>query len=161
VARYRVTASIEAARGRVVLRGDTGVQAALRGALGQDVRFFVLGPTEALIETDLAREQMIAERLREQADGLHAQIVIVSDSFETIRVDGPDASAVLAQGCALDLAVMHPGAATRTLFAEITVMLHRAGPDRWELTVDRSLAGWLLDWLVRAAGADQPLAVRA
>ena len=76
-----------------------------------------------------------------------ALAVDVGDAHEGWRLGGPGAARLLAKACALDLARMRPGEATRTAMAGIPVVLRRGAGDAWELRVDRSYAAWLGAWL--------------
>jgi sarcosine oxidase, subunit gamma len=77
----------------------------------------------------------------------------VSDSLVTLWIEGPDAQALLARGCGLDLSVgaFGPQACARTRLAQLPVVIRRATPDRFECVADRASAQWLHDWLMDAA----------
>ena len=74
-------------------------------------------------------------------------------SLECLEVSGARAREVLASACGLDLRDRSflAGHCARTRFAQIAVLVHRAAPDTFALYVDRSLAGWLWDWLADSA----------
>lgn len=82
-----------------------------------------------------------------RAIGGHA--VDLTDAHQSLRIEGSDATLLLAQGCPIDLAdsAFAVGCATRTLMARTTVLLHRVEADAYLLHVDRSLARQLWDWL--------------
>ena len=77
----------------------------------------------------------------------------LSDALVTIALEGPDAGAVLARGCGLDLRAGSFGAqaCARTRLAQLPVLIRRPAASRFELVVDRSAAQYLQDWLVDAA----------
>jgi len=72
--------------------------------------------------------------------------VVVSDSLVIFDLSGAEAQAVLAQSCSLDLARFDVGAATRTLFAQVTIILFRPAQDKWEIFADISHADYLAAW---------------
>ncbi|MBK8742682.1 MAG: hypothetical protein IPM02_25775 [Betaproteobacteria bacterium] len=75
--------------------------------------------------------------------------VNLSDAHQSIRITGPAATTLLAQGCALDLgsASFTEGSATRTSIAKMPSILHRTAAEVFLLHVDRSLASQLWVWL--------------
>lgn len=79
----------------------------------------------------------------------------VSDAHVMLAIEGPQAAAVLARGCGLDLADAAFGqdACVRTRLAQLAVVLRRVSHERFELMVDCSAAQWLFDWLQDAAVA--------
>ena len=84
---------------------------------------------------------------------LACAVTDLSDALETIALDGPDAAAVLARGCGLDLREESFGerACARTRLAQLPVLIRKATAARFELVVDRSAARYLEDWLRDAA----------
>lgn len=86
--------------------------------------------------------------------GVHCAITDVSDLRSAFELSGPRARDVLQKGCAVDL---HPrafdaGSCVSAALARVRVMLRQmdAAPT-YEVLVERSYAGYLLDWLTDAA----------
>lgn len=104
-----------------------------------------LGPDEwlALLPagTDLPR-----------GDGLALSVVDVSARAVGFTIEGPDAVALVATGCPLDVARMAPGRATRTLFETVEIVLWRLGETSFRIDCWRSFAPWL--WAALVAGAE-------
>jgi len=75
----------------------------------------------------------------------------LSDANLTIAVEGPRAVEILVRGCGLDIESLADDACTHTRFAQLPIVLRRAGADRYELIADRSAAKYLFDWLQDAA----------
>jgi len=76
-----------------------------------------------------------------------ALAIDVGDAHEGWTLSGPGAARLLAKACALDLALVRPGEATRTAMAGVPAILRRLDPEAWELRVDRGYAAWLEAWL--------------
>ena len=118
-----------------------------------------LGPDEWLVVTAPGAEGALAGALKQALAGLPAAVVDVTDSRTTIGVSGAAAREVLAKGCALDF---HPqgfaaGAVKQSRLAMVDVIIHRPAGARdgadpaFEVTVLRSFADYLWQWLVDAA----------
>lgn len=73
----------------------------------------------------------------------------VSDSLVTIAVEGALATALLARGCGIDFADASFGsfACARTRLAGLAVVVRRVTSEKFECTVDRSVAQWLYEWM--------------
>jgi sarcosine oxidase subunit gamma len=83
-----------------------------------------------------------------------ASVVDVSAHRTILRLTGPRAAEILAQGCSIDL---HPrsfpvGACAQTLLARVDVILERLGAEEFGAFVRASLAPYLADWLRDAMG---------
>lgn len=95
-------------------------------------------------------------------DGLPglAALTDQSDGWARLHLDGPGAEAVLARLVPLDLrpAAFPEGAAARSGLNHMMMVLHRAGPERFEIMVFRSMAASAVHELTRAM---QALAARA
>ena len=65
-----------------------------------------------------------------------------SDAWACLVLEGPEARAVLARLCPLDLRreVFKRGHVARSLLGHMNVLVHRAGAERYELMVFRSMA---------------------
>jgi sarcosine oxidase subunit gamma len=81
--------------------------------------------------------------------GLPHALVDVSHRQTALEVAGPDAEAMLAMACPLDL---HPsafpvGMCTRTVFAKCEIVLWRTGPDLFHIEVWRSFGAYVVGLL--------------
>ena len=120
--------------------------------IGDDPLIWWVSPDAWLIQS--AREgDDLAAQLRSDCMNLPCAVTDLSDALVTIALEGPDASAVLARGCGLDLRAGSFGAkaCARTRLAQLPVLIRRPSASRFELVVDRSAAQYLQDWLVDAA----------
>lgn len=119
---------------------------------GEDHTIVWLGPDEWLVvgppETEGTLSSTLATALPDAA------IIDVTEGYAIIRLGGPLARDVLSMGTPLDL---HPrqfaaGAATRTLFARTTIILHKVSEDPvFDIHVERSQASYLWSWLEAAS----------
>ena len=166
-----VTLGESPVRGLLVLRGD-GASAAFRsavsGVLGlepvrepltaarrRDVSVLWLGPDEWLVVTPERRVERIERLLREALEGRHAALTDVSHGRVVLTLSGPDARAVLAKGCPLDLhpRVFGPGRCAQSRLARCQALIHQttAAP-AYEIHVARSFAQYAWTWLEDAGG---------
>ncbi|MCY4589043.1 MAG: sarcosine oxidase subunit gamma [Alphaproteobacteria bacterium] len=110
-----------------------------------------LGPDEWLVVTPPGREEGLLDALA--AEGI--VVTDVSDQSTVIRLTGPRAREVLAQGCALDL---HPrsfrvGSAAQSRIGRIRTTLWQVDDQPgYDLLVSCSFAAWLWAWLTDAGG---------
>ena len=162
----------------VNLRGDSGDGAfveAVRRVLGlalptlpntatraEGLALLWLGPDEWLAVQQTAApdaETRLAAKLREALGyapgGPHAAVTEVGESLCCIAVAGPQARAVIAKGCPLDL---HPrvfggsGHCAQSHLAKASVTLHQVSDaPAFDLYVRRSFADYLWRWLEDAA----------
>jgi sarcosine oxidase subunit gamma len=114
-----------------------------------DGRAIWLGPDEWLLTGGRpaeAWEEALRAVVAEQGAA-----VDVSAQRTGVRLRGPGARALLAQGCALDLrpASFPPGSAAQTLLGQSGVLL-TAEDDGFRLAVRTSFAGYVADWLLDA-----------
>ena len=138
-----------------VLQG-TGLHLAVRAnsaSIDPQRQLLWLGPDEWLFKTRDGQGRAIASALRQTLQGTHSAVVEVGDGFTTLAVQGPGAADLLARGCPLDL---HPrtfpaGALAQSHIAKanVTILCLHAGSD-FELTVRRSFAQYLVEWLTAA-----------
>lgn len=136
----------------------TGLHLPLRAntaSLDPQRQLLWLGPDEWLFKSRDGQGASVAATLRQGLQGRHCAVVEVGDGFTTLLVQGPGAAGLLARGCPLDL---HPRAfgsgalaQSHVAKANVTLLCLRAGTD-YELTVRRSFAAYLVEWL-SAAGA--------
>lgn len=124
--------------------------------LGSDGREILwLGPDEWLVLANPdSREprQQIAE-LEVAFAGVHHSVVDVSAGRSVFVLESDDRHELLSKGCSLDL---HPrswrdGMCAQTLLARVPVVLQERAKDTGIL-VRPSFAGYLVDWLLDAAG---------
>jgi len=119
---------------------------------GTDPIIWWVSPDAWLIQSARESDELAAQ-LRADCVNLPCAITDLSDGLVTIALEGPDAGAVLARGCGLDLRAGSFGAqaCARTRLAQLPVLIRRPAASRFELVVDRSAAQYLQDWLVDAA----------
>jgi heterotetrameric sarcosine oxidase gamma subunit len=126
--------------------------AAPNHAVGIDPAILWLGPRAwVAITGDVDAAGALAARIATQMRAAGGHAVELSDAHQSLRITGPGASTLLAQGCALDFdgASFGAGRATRTAIARMPAILHRTAAEAFLLHVDRSLASALWDWLDR------------
>lgn len=119
---------------------------------GADPIIWWVSPDAWLIQS--AREgDGLAAQVRSDCMNLPCAVTDLSDALVTFALKGPDAGAVLARGCGLDLRASSFGAqaCARTRLAQLPVLIRRPTSARFELVVDRAAAQYLQDWLVDAA----------
>jgi len=122
--------------------------------LNGQIRFLALGPGERLVLSDDIAGPQLCDRFRAHLTGYHIALVDLSCALKGLRVEGPAARDVLAKGCGLDLdpRSFPAGAATRTRFAQLPVVIEcRDLASRYELYVGRSYVAYLKSWLEDAA----------
>ena len=157
-------------RGLLVLRGDgasTEFRSAVSGVLGvepvsepltaarkRDVSILWLGPDEWLVVTPDRRVPRIERALHDALQGRHAALTDVSHSRTILTLSGPEARAVLAKGCPLDLhpRVFGPGRCAQSRLAKCQVLIHQTNPaPTFEIYVNRSFSQYAWAWLEDAA----------
>lgn len=111
-----------------------------------------LGPDQWLITSDKKPVQDIIDHIDEALAGTLYAATDMSSNYACLELSGPAARTILAMGCAIDIhrSVFMPGHCTRTHFANVLIHIAVVGDDTFDLYVDRSLAGYLEDWLVNA-----------
>ena len=153
-------------RGLLVLRGDRGnaeFRQAVSAVLGlepvaepltaerwRDVAMLWLGPDEWLVAVPERRVERIEHALRGALEGQCAALSDVSHSYTVIALSGPDARALLAGGCPLDLhpRVFAPGRCARSRLAKCQALIHQVGAaPAFEIHVHRSFAQYAWTWL--------------
>jgi sarcosine oxidase subunit gamma len=148
---------------RFVLRGAPAARAraseafavalpeqACRAAQAHEHAALWLGPDEWLL---LAPATDPCAQLAAALAGVPHSLVDVSHRQTGLCVVGPEAPALLAAGCALDL---HEGAfpvgmCTRTMCAKAEIVLWRPAPEVFRVEVWRSFASYLTQFLAEAA----------
>ncbi len=113
-----------------------------------------LGPDEWLVLGPPGAGPEIVDELAAALDGLRRSIVDVSANRVALELSGPRATEVLSKGCSLDLhpRSWQPGMCAQTMLARAQVILHERS-DSTGILIRPSFAGYLVDWLIDAAGA--------
>lgn len=143
--------------GRAALESalGTALPAVPRSATAGELTVLPLGPDEWLAVG--GEGPAVSARLAAATPGQFLGITDLSENYTTLLLTGPQAGAVLAKGCPLDLhaSVFQPGDAASSLVAKATVVLHLVGEDAsgatFHLLVRRSFAEYLYRWLEDAA----------
>lgn len=151
-------------RGHVNLRGGAGDAAfrdGVRRVLGVDLPganttavgeigvVYWLGPDEWLIASVSRPAGALVDGLRAALGEIFSAVTDVSGGQSVYVLAGPDARDVLAHDCPLDL---HPralseGQCAQTRLAKAAVLLRPLAGEAMEITVRRSFAGYLQQWL--------------
>ena len=153
-------------RGLLVLRGDTAgaefrdtvaavlglepVVEPLTALRRRDVSMLWLGPDEWLVVTPDRRLARIERALRDALAGQHAALTDVTHGRAVLVLSGPDARAVLAKGCPLDLhpRVFGPGRCAQSRLAKCQALFHQTtDAPEFEIHVQRSFAEYAWTWL--------------
>lgn len=165
----------EARRVQLALRGeaeDTGFVEAVRKVVGVapplaantvaragEGTILWLGPDEWLVTAPAARSDL-ATRLRAGLGAARHAVTEVTDSRTILRLEGPAARDLLAQGCSLDFhsSVFAPGQCASSRLALAHVLIHQLAEDAeegpaYEIYVHRSHADYLWRWLESASEA--------
>lgn len=109
-----------------------------------------LAPAEWLLVGDGSRARAaIAATCEGQLHAYHD----VSDEIAGFEIEGHGAATLLNLGCSLDLRELAfpTGSATRTLFAQVGIVLHRFGDEAFRVIVDRSYGRYVAHWLAETA----------
>jgi sarcosine oxidase, subunit gamma len=151
---------------RYILRGSSAVRAAAEQAFGLAVpatpcraaaagerAALWLGPDEWLLIAGEQAGEATAAMLRAALAGLPHSLVDVSHRQVALELSGPDAPALLAAGCPLDLdpGAFPVGMCTRTMLAKAEIVLWRNAPDTFRVEVWRSFAAYVSAFLTEAA----------
>lgn len=108
-----------------------------------DMTCYWLGPDEWLIHCNIEKLDTNIQNLKSVLSATHSAVVDVSDYYSILKLDGPDASTLLAKACSLDL---HPdefkvNASTQTRFGHASILLHKTSTNptyliqvRWSYT---------------------------
>ncbi len=111
-----------------------------------------LGPDQWLLTSDSRpAKDIICHIDNTLSDQLYAAIDM-SSSNVCFALKGPAARTVLAMGCGCDMhkSAFMTGQCVRTHFANVLLFIVVVEDDHFNLYVDRSLARYLRDWLVKA-----------
>jgi sarcosine oxidase subunit gamma len=116
-----------------------------------DVTCYWLGPDEWLVHCNIEKLETIIQNLKSVLSGIHSAVVDVSDYYSILKLDGPDASTLLAKACSLDL---HPdefkiNACTQTRFGHASILLHKTSANPTYLIQTRwSYTEYIWDYLL-------------
>jgi sarcosine oxidase subunit gamma len=117
------------------------------------VRVLWLGPDEWLVVAEGEALDLL-RRLQRAVAARHAAVTDLSSSRVIIQITGPQARALCAAGCGLDLhpRVFGPGQCAQTLLARVPVILDQVSDAPvYRVFIRRSHARWLAQWLIDAA----------
>lgn len=116
---------------------------------GEDPFFARIAPDAWLLVSAWHEASELLPAVRTACGRRSYAVTDISDSLATISIEGALAPAVIARGCAIDVsAETFPASfCARTRFAGLATVLRRVTSERFECTVDRSLARWLYEWL--------------
>lgn len=159
----RVTAEARVQRRRGIGGiGDAAVPAILptapNTATGSDPWLLWRGPGDWHAYSLTLDDGALRAWLEERLGGRGALLAATSGATVAFELVGPAAVEVLLRDCGLDLEgdAVPVGACATTALAQLTVVLHHTGGDRWRLWGDRSAARYLWAWLVDTAGPARP-----
>lgn len=132
--------------------GGVAVPMAPNTWAGSDPIVWWIAPDAWLVQSTFEDDDLAA-RVRSDCAELVCAVTDLSDALVTVALEGPDAGAVLARGCGLDLRAGSFGmqSTARTRLAQLPVLIRKAAASRFELVVDRAAAQYLQDWLADAA----------
>ena len=122
---------------------------------GADRHALWLGPDEWLLVASNAQPDELERDLREALRGLRHAVVDLSANRAVLELSGGEARLVLAKGSPLNLrgSAFAPPAAAQTLLAKAPVILQcLERRPTFRLYVRNSIAAYLAEWLVDAAG---------
>ncbi|AQS35899.1 sarcosine oxidase, gamma subunit family, heterotetrameric form [Shewanella psychrophila] len=153
--------------GHLVLRGNSEnkqFSAAIETVLGvplpsalqsetkNDLSISWISPDEWLVILPITGAFEIERRLRIMVDG-HCAVVNVSGGQTVLSLSGTNALQVLHKSTPYDVHERNfpVGKVVTTVFAKAQVIIRRTGPESWELTVRRSFADYVWQWLMDAS----------
>ena len=166
---YDVTFKRPTPCGMLMLKGDRIAQDRFSEVLGMDIprisntatvhdtySVLWLGPEEWLLIVPESDEDRIASELSYGVADDWAVVIIVSDHYSIITIQGSETTEVLAQACGIDI---HPqefsiGQCCRCAFARTTAIVRPLDSQgTYELILESSYAQYAEHWLSRAIGA--------
>lgn len=120
---------------------------------GGDPTISWVAPDAWLLQSESQDGDSLTTATRAACASLSCAVTDLSDALVTLILEGPEASAVLARGCGLDLRAGSFGinACARTRLAQLPVLIRKSASTRYELVVDRTTAKYVHDWLTDAA----------
>jgi sarcosine oxidase subunit gamma len=125
---------------------ETGSVASGRGDIA------CIGPTDWLVVVTDSGTSALSQQLDEALAGSAFRATNLSQALARISIEGPDARALLAKGCALDLHLPRfpPGRCARTRFAGMPVVVRCMRDSAFECIVTKSYAEYFQSWLTDA-----------
>jgi len=166
---YDVTVNNQASYGLLVLKGGPAAQEQFSSVLGMNIpsipntvtvgndkSLLWLGPEEWLLIVSDSEEERIASELTFSAAIESMVVIVVSDHYSVITIQGSETAEVLAQACGIDI---HPqefsiGQCCRCAFARTTAIVRPLDSQgAYDLIVESSYAQYAEHWLSRAIGA--------
>lgn len=120
---------------------------------GNGRQLFWLGPDEWLLKTAGGTGDALEAALRSALAGKHFSVVQVGSGNTTFSVQGPAAADLLSRGCPLDLhaRAFPDGSLAQSHIAKANVVLYcLQAQTSYEVTVRRSFAAYLYQWLCEA-----------
>jgi sarcosine oxidase subunit gamma len=117
-----------------------------------------LGPDEWLLIAPAAEGAALAAELATALSGLPHSLVDVSHRQSGGELRGPQAAALLAAGCPLDLdaSAFPVGMCTRTVLAKAEVVLWRTAAEEFRIEVARSFVAYVSEFLAEAERTSMP-----
>ncbi len=111
-----------------------------------------LGPDEWLLLAPEAEETDTVASIAEAMGPEPYALVNISHRNVGLEITGPQAAALLAAGCPLDLheLAFPAGMCTRTILAKAEIILWRTASERFHLEVWRSFVPYVWDFLIEA-----------
>jgi len=112
-----------------------------------------LGPDEWLVIGPAGTNRAIVDEIEQALTGVHHSVVDVSAARAVFELTGEDRHEMLSKGCGLDLQPRswRDGMCAQTLLARVPVILQERDLAT-RVFVRPSFAGYLVDWLLDAAG---------
>ncbi len=141
------------ARRLSALLGARKALAPLEGAAADGVRGYATGPLEYWVFSETHGAQALERRLADEL-GDTASLFDQSHARFVVRISGDGATGLLAKGTALDLdgGAFPAEGASHTMIEHIpALVVRRAVPACYDLSVPRSYAGSYVAWLAEAA----------
>ncbi|MHA1164595.1 MAG: sarcosine oxidase subunit gamma [Alphaproteobacteria bacterium] len=133
-----------------------GIQKTLaprEGGQADGIHIYATGPLEYWVFSAKHSARLLEQRLADEL-GDSASLFDHSHARFVVRINGDDATGLLAKGTSLDLdesAFPAHGASHSTIEHIPALVARRSSPPCFELSVPRSYAGSLLSWLAEAA----------
>lgn len=118
-----------------------------------DTTCYWSGPDEWWIHCRLDATGQLVDALRAKLQDTHSAVTEVTDYYTILRLDGPDAIALLSKACPLDL---HPteftvNRCTQTRFGHASILLHKINDTpAFDIQVRWSHAEYVRDYLASA-----------
>ena len=169
MAGYDAIIEILPSSGFLDLRGDAAVRRVCDDTLGTQLPIaanslvyvpddriaYCISSDHWILQVGDGCQDDVLQSLEQAAADISHSFVDVSDMYVRIRLSGPEARDVLAQGVSIDIhsRVFPPGSTARTGFAKTTAQLHCIDESpTFIITVYSSYRQYVIDWLRWAMG---------